>query len=285
MSPSKPIVTELDRALELAARGALFVVNDSGGKDSQAQRLRLLAAGIPASQMVVVHATLGEIEWPGALEQARDGALRCGLPFIVAKARKTFLELVEHRAKTYPTAPAFPQAGNRQCTSDLKRDPIVREVRRYAKTRGIKIIVTCLGLRAEESPGRAKRETFSKSRRYSTGGREWFEWLPVHHLTTAEVFATIATAGEVPHPAYAAGNDRLSCMFCIMASRGDLRRGAISNPDLYARYVELEERTGYTLHQSRKTLPELTGLSVEDARAARRSLPVIRALPTGKVAR
>lgn len=67
----------------------------------------------------------------------------------------------------------------------------------------------------------------------------------------------IADAGQKPHPAYALGNQRLSCMFCIMGSRNDLRNAAKQNPELFARYVEVEKRTGYTMHQSRKSLTEL----------------------------
>ncbi|WP_080102105.1 hypothetical protein [Salmonella enterica] len=49
--------------------GALFVSNHSGGKDSQAMLIKLLDV-IPARQLVVVHASLGPVEWPGALELA-----------------------------------------------------------------------------------------------------------------------------------------------------------------------------------------------------------------------
>lgn len=254
--------------LDAVRAGALFVLNDSGGKDSQAMRIRVSAL-VPREQLLVVHATLGEVEWPGALEHARDGALRSGLPFIVAKAPKTLLEMVERRYAARPDVPAFPQAANRQCTSDLKRDPIMREVRRYAKARGINTIVTCMGIRAAESSRRAKAATWSRSARGSIAGRSWFEWLPIHHLTTAEVFATIADAGEEPHPAYALGNERLSCVFCVLGSASDARNGAIRNPDLYEKYVEIEQRTGYTVHQSRKTLVEVTGLTVAQARDAR----------------
>ena len=263
-----------DDVRALIADGALFALGDSGGKDSQAQRIRV-AAMVPRAQLLVVHATLGEVEWPGALEHARDGAARMGLPFLVAQAPKTFFDMVEHRHRTRPDAPAFPQAANRQCTSDLKRDPIVREVRRYAKAHRFAKVVTCMGLRAQESAARAKRSTLTRSARYSTGGREWFEWLPVHELTADEVFATIRDAGEVPHPAYAAGNERLSCMFCILGSARDARNAALHNPDLFARYVEVERRTGSTVHQSRKSLETVAGLTVAEAHALRRTLPVI----------
>ncbi|MFO0610650.1 MAG: phosphoadenosine phosphosulfate reductase family protein [Polyangiales bacterium] len=262
------------KVLELIDRGALFVLNDSGGKDSQAQRI-LVSAIVPRAQLLVMHATLGEVEWPGALEHARDGAAAQHLPFVVAKAPKTLLELVEHRHAKYPHAPAFPTSANRQCTSDLKRDPMVREARRYADAHGFGAIVTCMGMRAAESHRRAGMATFKRSTRYSTGGRAWFEWLPVHHFTTADVFATIANAGEAPHPAYAAGNERLSCMFCILGSARDARNAALHNPELFARYVEIEQRTGSTVHQSRKGLEEVAGLTVAQAYAQRRSLPVI----------
>jgi hypothetical protein len=60
-----------------------------------------------------------------------------------------------------------------------------------------------------------------------------------------------------PHPAYAAGNERLSCVFCIMGSRNDLAHGARARPDLFAKYVAMEKATGYTMHMSRKPLAEL----------------------------
>src|SRR5690606_18653521 len=103
-------------------------------------------------------------------------------------------------------------AKNRQCTSDLKRGPVEREVRRYAKEHGYQTIVSCLGIRGKESPGRAKRAQMTRNVRGSVAGRDWYEWLPIHELTTDEVFRVIADAGQAPHWAYAAGNDRLSCV-------------------------------------------------------------------------
>jgi 3'-phosphoadenosine 5'-phosphosulfate sulfotransferase (PAPS reductase)/FAD synthetase len=119
------------------------------------------------------------------------------------------------------------------------------------------LIVSCTGIRAAESPARAKAEVFKLNTRNSVAGREWFDWAPIHGLTTAQVFESIAQAGQQPHAAYAAGNERLSCVFCIMASRRDLANGAKHHPELFARFVEMEKRTGYTMHMSRKPLAEL----------------------------
>lgn len=245
-----------DHVEALAASGALFVANHSGGKDSQAQLIKLLEV-VPNSQIVVVHASLGPMEWSGALELAQQQAEDAGLPFIVAKARKTLLEMVERRYQSRPEVPSWPSASHRQCTSDLKRGPIQREVRRYAKANSFKVIVNCLGLRAEESPGRAKRQIFSRMG-ISNSVHTWYEWLPLHEMKTTEIFATIAAAGQKPHYAYAQGNDRLSCVFCLFGSKGDLRNGRRHRPELLLQYDAMEKHTGYTMHMSRIPLVELS---------------------------
>lgn len=68
----------------LINRGALFVSNHSGGKDSQAMLIKLLEI-VPAKQILVVHASLGDVEWTGALELAEKQAADAQLPFIVAR--------------------------------------------------------------------------------------------------------------------------------------------------------------------------------------------------------
>lgn len=236
--------------LRLVAEGALVVSNHSGGKDSQAMLIKLREV-VPPSQLLVIHASLGEIEWPGALELAERQAADAGLPFIVARAAKSLFDMVRRRHETRPEVPSWPSSSSRQCTSDLKRDPIAREVRRYADLHGFKVVLNCLGLRAEESPGRAKKQEFSVNARETNSKRDWYECLPIHGLTTAEVFAVIAADGQKPHHAYSLGNDRLSCVFCIMASRGDMQNGAKHHPDLLGAYDALEASTGYTMHMSR----------------------------------
>lgn len=252
MTSPQDINAQID---SLIAAGALFVANHSGGKDSQAQLIRLLER-VPAKQMIVVHASLGPMEWPGAMELARDQAAAAGLPFIIAEAKKTLLEMVERRFESRPEVPSWPSASTRQCTSDLKRGPIQREVRRYAKANGFKLIVNCLGLRAQESPGRAKRKEFSQMG-ISNSVNTWYEWLPVHDLSIDEIFDVIKQAGQQPHYAYSIGNSRLSCVFCILANKADLKNGATHRPELLQQYDALERKTGYTMHMSRIPLVEL----------------------------
>lgn len=247
----------------------LVVANHSGGKDSQAMLIHLLQV-IPLSQLLVVHASLGEMEWPGALEHAQRQAQNAGLSFIVARAQKTLIDMVEQRFKTRPTVPSWPSAATRQCTSDLKRGPIQREIRAYAKKHGFTTIINCVGIRAEESSKRAKKPPWVHQPKLSTKERTWYDWLPIHKMSKASVFETIKDAGQKPHYAYAAGNDRLSCVFCILASRNDLINGAIHHPALYAKYVELEQKTGYSFHQSQKGLEQITGIK------AKKHLPILQ---------
>lgn len=244
----------------LISRGALFVVNHSAGKDSQAM-FTMLRRLVPAAQLVVIHAVLAEVDWEDSEDHIR--ATIGDTPLILAHPTKTFFEMVEHRGM-------FPSPANRQCTSDLKRGPMEREVRRYlaAHPQYNGLIVNCMGMRAEESPGRRKLTTFKRSEGNSKAGREWYEWLPVHHLTTAQVFQMIADAGQSPHWAYAAGMTRLSCCFCIMASQDDLTTAARLKPALYQRYAQTERRLNFTLSMSRRSLPEITGVAIDDAGTA-----------------
>ena len=245
----------------LIERGALFVVNHSAGKDSQAMTIAIRKV-VPASQLIVVHADLGDVEWDGNIEHIR--ATIGGLPLLTCRnSNKTLLEMVERSGM-------WPSPGQRQCTSDLKRGPIERTIRRHLKANPQfgGLVVNCMGIRAAESPARAKQQAFRLNERNSIAGREWYDWLPIFGLSTEEVFATIAENGQEPHPAYASGMSRLSCVFCIMANRADLRTAARLKPDLYARYVEIEKRIGHTLSMDGRPLEEVTGIPVHAEVAA-----------------
>jgi hypothetical protein len=80
----------------LIKAGALFALNHSGGKDSQAALLHVLRY-VPQDQILLVHADLGEVEWPGAKEHIAATA-PC-LPLLVAIAATSFFEMVERRGK------------------------------------------------------------------------------------------------------------------------------------------------------------------------------------------
>lgn len=274
-------VTNLAEVQALVARGAVFFLNHSAGKDSQAMTA-LVRAVVPDAQLVVIHADLGRCEWTGVQEHIR--ATTAGLPLHVIRAvdkngeEKDLLDAIEKRAadlvargKKY--AP-WPSSGQRFCTSDFKRGPLQKLIRAIMKARGAKLAVNCMGLRADESD---KREcgldkvayeqtgaavTLGLSDDLSRAGREVYDWLPIHDLKVDDVWAVIAAAGQKRHHAYDEGMSRLSCCFCILAKTSDLRRSAELNPRLYAQYVALERRTGKTM-KSGKSLEEITGIKAD----------------------
>lgn len=243
---------DLDTIHDLVRRNALFVVNHSAGKDSQAMLIRLRRL-VPDEQILVIHADLGKVEWAGNVDHIK--ATIGNLPLIVCRSRRTLLEMVEERGM-------WPSPTNRQCTSDLKRGPIEREVRRYLKAnpRHGGLVVNCMGIRSEESAARSKQKPFRFNERNSKAGREWYDWLPIQGMRLPEVWSTIREAGQVPHWAYGKGMSRLSCVFCIMANREDLRTAATLNPGLYRTYVAIEKRIGHTLSMDGRGLEEVTGI-------------------------
>lgn len=233
---------------ELIDLGYLFVINDSGGKDSQCMKIKL-RQNIPLHQLVIIHSHLPEVEWEGTKEHIEKYAM--GIPVHVTQARKTFFEMVMHRKK-------FPSPSTRQCTSDLKRGPIQKFINNYTKENHFYGVVNCMGLRAEESPRRAKKIAFRHRPDLSSKFRNQFEWLPIHEFKIDQVWNTITLAGQDPHWAYKAGMTRLSCCFCIMGSQQDLKTARQLKPELFERYVNLEKELGFTLSMSRKTLEEIT---------------------------
>ena len=74
--------------------------------------------------------------------------------------------------------------------------------------------------------------------------REWYDWLPVHHLTTQDVFSRIAAAGQEPYWVYGEGMTRMSC---IMASRRDLVTAVRLRPDLLETIHRLEQDIGHVM--------------------------------------
>jgi 3'-phosphoadenosine 5'-phosphosulfate sulfotransferase (PAPS reductase)/FAD synthetase len=225
----------------------VIVVNSSAGKDSQASldvTVNAAAAAGVLDRVLVAHADLGRMEWPGTLELAREHAAHYGLRFEVVRNRNwgDLLERIESRGR-------WPDAANRYCTSEFKTGQVRRLFTQLVRELGLERparILNVLGLRAEESPARARKLALAAEPAASTKTtRHVTRWLPIHTWTTAEVWERIAVAGTRPHPAYAAGMPRLSCSLCVLASRPALVRAAQLRPDLAAEYAAVEARMGH----------------------------------------
>jgi 3'-phosphoadenosine 5'-phosphosulfate sulfotransferase (PAPS reductase)/FAD synthetase len=224
------------------------ISNSSAGKDSAAMLDVLVeqarSEGV-LDRLVVVHAELGRVEWPGTRELAERQARPYGVRFeVVHRKQGNLLDHVEKRGR-------WPSPAQRYCISDSKRGPVATlftrltaETRRLAPGKVVKLL-NCLGLRAAESPARAKQVPFQLDERASNTKRAIWRWLPIHDWTTAEVWDRIKASGVESHPAYSLGMPRLSCCFCIFAPRAALLLAGKFNRQLLNEYVELEARINH----------------------------------------
>jgi 3'-phosphoadenosine 5'-phosphosulfate sulfotransferase (PAPS reductase)/FAD synthetase len=230
-------------------------VSTSAGKDSLAMLAfiaRLAREAGVLDRVVAVHADLGRVEWPGTAEIARRQAAHLGVRFeLVRRAQGDFLDLVRHYGY-------WPKPDSRYCTAMLKRGQILAALTRLAdevraswprprrgeRQRPVRVL-NCIGLRAEESPGRAKQAAFKVGGRGSSRRKTVDVWLPIHDLTEAEVYAACVASGAPMHPAYAAGLPRASCILCIYAPRAALVLAGRANPAVLAEYAAVEREIGH----------------------------------------
>lgn len=261
----------------------LIVVNSSGGKDSQAMLDKVVKAAKAAGvldRVVVLHCDLGRVEWAGTRELAERQADHYRLPFQVR--RKTGGDLLDQvwerhlklKAKAERegldrVAPAWPSSAARYCTSDNKRDVaakfLTERVRELNLGRQVRIL-NCMGFRAQESTARAKREVLTLDKRNTNGKREVWTWLPIHSWSADRVWARIKASGVPYHPAYDMGMPRLSCRFCVLASKSALVLSAQLNPELAQEYADLEEKMGCTF-QAGQSMTDI----IKEAKSSPRS--------------
>jgi len=224
-----------------------IVVNSSGGKDSQTA-LRFIAKQAAVEEVsdrvLVAHADLGQVEWDGTKDLAQRQAEHYGFRFLaIARPQGDLLQHIEQRGK-------FPSSTARYCTSDHKRGQIAKLYTQLRKEKGGHVkILNVLGMRAEESPARAKLVPFKVNERESNGVKTIHDWLPIHDWTLEDVWADIKASGVEHHPAYDLGMPRLSCVFCIFAPRSALLLAGKHNRDLLDRYVEVEKKIDHTFRQ------------------------------------
>lgn len=230
----------------------LVLVNSSAGKDSQAMLTYLVELAreqdVALEKFLVVHCDLGRVEWKGTRELAEEQAAAYGLRFVaVSRLQGDLLEQIEARGM-------FPSSTARYCTSDQKTSQVSRVMTAEVKTMDLgrqARILNCLGIRAQESPARAKKTDWEVEKKATNGRRHVQRWLPIFHWSEDEVWQTIRRSGLRYHPAYDAGMPRLSCVFCILAGERELILAARLNPELAQEYVAVEARIGHTFKADR----------------------------------
>lgn len=225
----------------------LVLVNSSAGKDSQAMLTYLVelarAQGADLEKFLVVHCDLGRVEWAGTRELAEEQAAAYGVRFVaVSRPQGDLLEQIEARGM-------FPSSTARYCTSDQKTGQVSRVMTAEVKAMNLgrqARILNCLGIRAQESPARAKKPDWETEKKATNGKRHVQRWLPIFHWSEDRVWETIRRSGLRYHPAYDAGMPRLSCVFCVLAGERELVLAARLNPGLAQEYVDVEARIGHT---------------------------------------
>jgi 3'-phosphoadenosine 5'-phosphosulfate sulfotransferase (PAPS reductase)/FAD synthetase len=257
-----------DDLLRFIATQDFIGVSTSGGKDSQvtldvmhhncveAERFNTDSSRPLVDRIVAIHADLGEVEWTGTKELAQAQAEHYGVRFIVcsriggvaAKSGKTYqkgevfgsiLDYWQHRG-------AGPSDANRWCTSEFKRGPILKVLTALAAELNLDRparILDCMGIRAKESPARAKKPVWHV--RKSTRNQHVTSYLPIHDWTVGQVWLRIHESGAPYHRAYGLGMGRLSCQFCIYAPRNEALIAGHDNPELLQKYVSVERLTGH----------------------------------------
>lgn len=256
----------IDERIEAAAHdGAVFALNLSGGKDStmtaHAGSQILDSLGHDRSRRILIHADLGRAEWRSTHATVQRQADEIGLPLVYV--RRTAGDMVARWEQRYEQGWALYEqlklarlrgpwsaSGQRFCTAELKRDVLHQYL---SATYPGETIVSVLGIRHQESTGRANTPISKVDAKLTrANGTNGILWHPSIHLTTDQVFQYHRDHGLTLHEAYAIyGATRLSCAFCVLASKHDITisAGVTANRDLYRLLVEIEARTGFSFQQ------------------------------------
>jgi len=244
----------------------VIVINTSGGKDSQTMMKVVCDLAelqdLDTSRLVAVHADLGRVEWVGTADLAERQAEAHGIEFRkISRQRGDLLDQVRQRRM-------WPSSTTRFCTSDQKRDQVKKilvQLQRERKVQGAPFrILNCMGLRAQESPARAKKESFTRNSRASTQSRIVDDWLPILEWTEEQVWSSIKESGVEYHQAYDLGMPRLSCVFCIFAPKAALALAGKHNRELMREYADVEREIGHTFRKD-LSIAELEREVAEDA--------------------
>jgi len=214
----------------------VIFVNHSGGKDSQAMLAYLHRQNFKG-EIVIVHSDLGEMEWESMESFITKNSF--GYKLVVIKPEESFFDLCR-KYKRLPSGQA------RFCTSELKTKPIGKFIKSYMSEKGYTKAINCIGIRAEESRARAKKDPYKKSK-LSTRKVSVMEWYPIFNYRIPEVWSEIKLAGQAPHQIYSQGFSRLSCVFCVFGRVEEHRMAAKMRPELFKKMVALERELGKTI--------------------------------------
>lgn len=256
------------------------LVSVSGGKDSTATYLLAIEYGRPFR---AVFADTGN-EHPATYEYVAQLSARTGGPAVeVVKA--DFADRIEkHRnyiLERWPQegiadeivqaavdmhAPSgnpfldlcilkgrFPSRMAQFCTEELKTLPITMQVVFPMLDKGM--VLQWIGIRADESPNRAKQPRYN---RHDSGS---YLWRPIFRWSVQDVWRQHAKHGIAPNPLYAAGMGRVGCMPCINCSAGEFARIGRLYPEHLSRIRRWESIVSRASKRQRSTFFKIADAS------------------------
>lgn len=225
----------------LLASGHRFIASVSGGKDSGAMCLHLRERGIPFEPVFMdtgwelpetygylrdtLPKHIGEIRWLRA-EVTLD------------PVREAYAQELEGMLGHYSAMVRWclkknmtPKRLQRWCTERLKLNPMLAWMSEQDGD-----IVSCVGVRGEESKARAAMSEWEWSDRL-----DGWTWRPLHRWSFDDVIAVHARHGVRPNPAYLSGALRVGCAPCIFARKEEIRWLADTHPNVIAVVRRMEE--------------------------------------------
>jgi 3'-phosphoadenosine 5'-phosphosulfate sulfotransferase (PAPS reductase)/FAD synthetase len=250
-----------DPLIDMALAGhAPVFVGVSGGKDSQALAYRVQAYLETIGHRgprALIHSDLGRIEWRDSAPVCERLAERLGWELVTV--RRPAGDMVDRwlsrwaaNVERYRTLSCvklimpWSSAAQRFCTSELKTQIIARAIR---ARHPVGPVVSVIGLRWEESPARARQPVAKRDMALSRARGIGLAWNAIIHWPRQDVLDYIRQCGGVLHEAYRIyGSSRVSCAFCVLASRGDLHAAARcdDNAAVYRELVSLEVRSTFS---------------------------------------
>ncbi len=253
---------------EAVNKGAVLAVSISGGKDSQAL-LKVVfdwhkSEGL-TNKIFAIHADLGRAEWKETPAFVGKICHDLGIGLVVVRRHRNGKDIdlldrwIERKEQLEGTGkPFWSSATSRYCTSGLKTDPINKYLRQFDN------VISIEGIRWQESKARSEKPRFKIRTEIATKGRKALTWNAIIDYTIDDIWETYGQSQEsynqakkeyrlteiVPtwwnfHPAYAMGNERLSCAICILGSINDKLNGIKHNPVLANEIERLEIETGF----------------------------------------
>lgn len=242
--------------LGLLANDPVVAIGVSGGKDSSAVAIRtvqFLKEIGHRGPVVLIHSDLGRVEWRDSLPSCQRLADKLGLELIVVrrkagdmldKWRQRWCGNVGRYALLECVQLILPWSTPKMrfCTSELKVQVICQElVKRFPG----QVILSVSGIRREESTKRAvapvlrSQPLLFRTRSKTIG----YDWHVILDWRLSQVLGFLQKEGVLLHEAYTKYHtSRVSCCFCILASKGDLVASSTCehNQAVYCDLVELE---------------------------------------------